>query len=96
MSLTSLFETTFAVTLTALEAGVNSPTFASTGCLLLSKKPSTAKLIQHLIHLTTQVDYLPHLSLLVINPAFWLMVFFTYIIRKFQKTTLGIVELYNF
>src|SRR3990170_5472400 len=44
----SLFETTFAVTFTALDCGVNSPTLASTGVLgcLLSKKPSTAKLIQ--------------------------------------------------
>jgi hypothetical protein len=54
ISLISLFETTFAVTLTALEAGVNSPTFASTGCRLFSKKPSTAKLIQHLVLLTRQ------------------------------------------
>jgi len=46
----SLFETTFAVTLTALDCGVNSPTLASTGCLLFSPKPSTAKLFQHLIH----------------------------------------------
>jgi hypothetical protein len=34
---------------------------------LLSKNPSTAKLIQHLIHLTPQVDYLPHLRLLVMR-----------------------------
>jgi hypothetical protein len=51
MSRISLFETTFAVTLTALDWGVNSPTFASTGCLLFSKKPSTANLIQHLVSL---------------------------------------------
>jgi len=36
------------VTLTAFDAGVNSPTFASTGVRLFSKNPSTAKLIQHL------------------------------------------------
>jgi hypothetical protein len=47
----SLFETTFAVTLTALDWGVNSPTLASTGSLFFSKKPSTAKLFQHLIYI---------------------------------------------
>ena len=55
MLLTSLFDTVFAMTFTALEVGVNSPTFASTGSLRL-EKPSTAKLFQHLIYmLTTQI-----------------------------------------
>jgi len=39
---TSLFDIVFAMTFTALEVGVNSPTFASTGSLRL-EKPSTAK-----------------------------------------------------
>lgn len=47
MFLMSVFETVFAVTFTALEAGVSSPTFASTGCLF-PEKLSTAKLFQHL------------------------------------------------
>lgn len=42
MLLTSLFETTFALTFTALEVGVNSPTFTSTD-FLPPEKPSTAK-----------------------------------------------------
>src|SRR4030042_3104703 len=72
MSLTSLFETTFAVTLTALDAGVNSPTFASTGCRLLSKNPSTAKLIQHLYFFRHHTNiYLQHLSLLVTAASYF-------------------------
>src|SRR3990170_698428 len=68
ISLISLFDTTFAVTLTALDCGVNSPTFASTGVrCLFSPKPSTAKLIQHLVFFLelTEVFCMPHLSLLV-------------------------------
>ena len=38
----SVLDTTLAVTLTALDCGVKSPTFASTGVFLFSKKPSTA------------------------------------------------------
>ena len=41
ISLISVLDTTLAVTLTALDCGVKSPTFASTGCFF-SKKPSTA------------------------------------------------------
>ena len=38
----SVLDTTLAVTLTAFDCGFRSPTFASTGSFLFSKKPSTA------------------------------------------------------
>jgi len=53
MFLTSLFETTLALTFTALEAGVSSPTFTSTGVLFL-ENPSTAKSFQHLAFFLTE------------------------------------------
>ena len=66
---TSLFDIVFAMTFTALDVGVNSPTFASTGSLRL-EKPSTAKLIQHLIYVNNTDNIAIHLSLLVQIPAF--------------------------
>lgn len=65
MFLTSLFDTAFAMTFTALEVGVNSLTFASTGSLRL-ENPSTAKLTQHLIYVNNTDNIAIHLSLLVI------------------------------
>jgi hypothetical protein len=56
------------MTFTALEVGVNSPTFASTGSLRL-EKPSTAKLIQHLTYVNNTDNIAVHLSLLVIYPS---------------------------
>jgi len=56
---TSLFDIVFAMTFTALEVGVNSPTFASTGSLRF-EKPSTAKLIQHLIYVNKTQIILPY------------------------------------
>jgi len=47
MSRVSVLDTTLALTLTAFDCGVKSPTLASTGCFLFSKNPSTANLVLH-------------------------------------------------